>query len=529
MRRAVAIAAMLLASVVPVNAQEISIQAEYRRDAVDYDESVSEFYRLKTEISFSEKSSFGAACVRPADAKGFDYTWFLALNDVVSDSRLMIGYYTARFGGGLVLGRRSPFNPDNFSRRVSSTERSAFTGVSSGNPQYAFYGAALSFGSGGSEMRTGLNALFSSAIRYLDADGYFSGGTGAGLDTIRSAKRTAAKSEPVCLENLGLSYSAVMGGTLQVTASSLMTRMKRPQGGSLLWDGEGDSHGSAGTRSISNSELFIEYRDDSLGIFFEPAVSFMQREKDEGPIRDLTGYAYMCGFSFEGPRLEGTLVRKYSAPAFYAPYGASIGEQHPERAWFFDCALPGRILTPGASLSSEKKLKPDSGDDALPLSVKEELFLKVEHCPIDGSQVSYRVLTVTGSGETARKRQLNARLKFKPADRLSAALGTVAQSRTGTRISKLVSTSLGADIGKFNATAAYCRALVRAENSLYTVIAPPEHASIPGTILERNAHVIAARIGASFTGARFSIRTFHLLYAGRRARHTLNLSGQASF
>ncbi|TAL37885.1 MAG: hypothetical protein EPN93_05290 [Spirochaetes bacterium] len=529
MRHALALIALLLAAGGPAPAQEVSLQAEYRRDAVDYDESVSEFYRLKTGLLFSEKSSFNAALVRSAGAEHCDYTWFLALNDAVSGGRLMVGHYTARFGGGLVLGRRSPFNPDDLSRRVSSTERDTFSGVTSGNPQYAFYGAAVSVDTGDAELHARFDSFFSSATRFLDADGYFSGGTDAGIDTVRSSNRTAAKSEPVCLENIGFGFSAVMGGSLRVQASSLLTRMSRPQGGSLLWDRESGSPGRPGTRSVSNSELFVEYREDSLGLFFEPAVSFVDRENDDGPLRTLTGYAYLCGFTFQGPRLEGTLIRKYTAPEYYAPYGASIGEQFPERAWFFDCALPCGVFSAGTSLSSEKKLKPDSRDDALPLSVKEELFLRAQRSSIDGSQLSYRVLTVTGNGETSRKRQLNARLKFKAFDRLAAALGTVVQSRSGARTSKLVSTSLGTEFGKINATAAYCRALVSAGNSLYAVIAPPEHASIPGTMLKRSAHVIAARISASCAGARFSIRTFHLLSAGEPVRHTLDISGQASF
>jgi hypothetical protein len=526
MRRAIAIAAALIAALTPVHAEMLSLSAEYRRDAVDYDESVSEFCRVKTEYHLSQDSSFIAAAVLPVGTGESTCTWNLSLDDVSPHISMMFGNFYARFGGGLVLGKRNPFDPDALSRRSSCDLDIAFSPAVSGNPLYTFYGIALSAGAEEHVPGLRLNAFWSSALRYMDAEGYFAGTTTTSLATIRSSERSARKTEPVYLNNAGLNLVHVFQGNFLAEISWLVTALEKPSGGAIAWDAGARGRSYAATRCVNNLELFTEYRDDFLRLSFEPALSIASRRTTGGADSFLGGHAYLARMALKSAFMETSLVRKHTAPLYYAPWSASLGEQYPERAWFFDVVFPRDYFSAGASLSSEKKLRPDAGDDEMPLTMKEELFLEARRSMLEGSRLSFRMLTRHADGNVSRVRQGASRVKSKFTEWLTAGLGAVYQARDGQRDAMLGSGTVSMSLRPAVLTAAYCRAIAPRGNPLYTVIAPAEQSSIPGMTIRASAHIIVGRISFKSGRSGLNVRSLHLFTDGAPVRHTVELAGR---
>ncbi len=529
MRRALAIAATLAATLAQAHAEVLSLSAEYRRDAVDYDESVTDFCRIRSEYRLSQESSFVAAAVLPVETGRGSCTWNLSLGDVSPHISIMLGNFHARFGGGLVLGRRNPFDPDALSRRNSCDLDITFSPATSGNPLYTFYGIAVSAGAEEHVPGVRLNAFWSSALRYMDAQGYFAGATGTGVQTIRSSERSARKTEPVYLNNAGVNLIRQFSGNFLAEASWLVTSLEKPSGSQVVWDAHDSGRATVATRCVNNLELYMEYRDDWLRLSCEPAFSATSRRTTGGADSCLTGYAYLARMAFKSALLETSLVRKYTCPSYYAPWSASIGEQYPERAWFLDLALLRKFFSIGASLSSEKKLRPDAGDDELPLTEKEEIFTEIRRSFLEGSRVSLRVLTKRMDGDVTSVRQGAFRVKARCADWLSTGLGAVYQARDRKRDAMLGSGTAAITLRPATLTAAYCRAIVPPGNPLYAVIAPAEHAGIPGMTLRANAHVFVARITLKSGRSNLNVRSLHLKTDGDPVRHRIELAGRTEF
>ena len=207
-RIALILAALLFCAAAPAGTQtggslRLELQAEYRRDTLDYDDREKNFTREKIRLEFGE-SLADVTHVYVGEEREHRFTGSLALRGLTPYFDCVAGHYYANFGAGLIAGTKTYASPDPFTRGPILTRGAPFTPCTGGNPLYCFQGLAGGFIIPAGPVSLSVRGFFSYRDRFVRNDIYLPDVTGTSLGSI-IARRTGdyRYSEPVVISDYG--------------------------------------------------------------------------------------------------------------------------------------------------------------------------------------------------------------------------------------------------------------------------------------------------------------------------------------
>ncbi|HDP80034.1 MAG TPA: hypothetical protein ENN21_04235 [Spirochaetes bacterium] len=522
----------LAGTVRPSPLPDLKVRAEYRHDAVDYEEETRDFYRLKTSLLLSRCSSLNITAVHLRHTGEYNHTWNLVLGDAAPWLSLLLGHFQVNYGAGLLVGKFTAFNPDPFAYRNPTAPNKTYIPVNSGNPAYAFHGAALTCVRDTGTLLLSLSGYYSVNRRFLNEDGYFDGVASSSIGTVESSLRGSySRSEPVTIHNTGMMAAVGVGETLSAHIYGTGTWLRTQTGSPIAWDGNGETPES-GTDRACGAGATVRYADRYLSVFGEGVITMQWRSAGHPEGRFRHGGGYLYGFRLTHPSGGISLVRKVTVPGYYAPFNNTVGERTPEKGVF----LEGNYrlfagINAGASLAAEKKQSPSSMDQELPFMLREQIYLEYRRGRVESARLTGKLYRKDAKGERSESRQLKQSLSLRITERVwRVDAGTVYGWDSSDR------SALGATTGvvcKPGASAQfmvqYCRALIRNGGSLYSVLAPMDNAGIPGMFIRDESHIIAAKAGFRWRTLGLSARYLHQFARGETIRGTVELAASGVF
>lgn len=490
-------------------APDILLEGEYRRDTMDYESAVKDYFRLRAGVIFSRESALNIATVYRDLGRERSCTWSLLLGDVSPGLSLLAGHFLADFGHGLYIGRSTSYNPDIFSVKVKDDPGSPFIPVKSGNPSFAFQGAAASFNGELPSVRYSLHAFYSLRERYIGEDEYEAGSTMSGLGTITGKReKSASDSEPVDLHERGVMLSAELHRLFLIQFYHVLTGIESPSGRTIAWDCEKTGNLLHGYSLLSGSGALLQYRDDFLRIYFEGSRSERKPAGDGADRGDISGYGMLGGLSFRVPLLSLSITLKETGADYLAPYSSSIGENWPERACFLDAALrPSGGWSLGLSASSERRNAPSPSDDGIAYILRERIFARRTGVFLKmlGAEISRAVL-VSGAAKEERVRVRSSAQIALTAGFTIDSFGTYQISR-GAGASRILDLGFNVPLlGPLSLTAHYARGRISAGNPVYMVFPSLPRTNVPGIFIAEDSDILTVKTELRFRTCCFSGR-----------------------
>ena len=515
MRRALIVLLISLLHAVSAAAETdytLRVQGEFRRDAVDYEESAVEYHRERATLRFSKESELSAAHVRNPENGISRGTWNLLLGDMSPHLALTAGHFFVHFGKGLLAGKRSAYDPDVFTRRGGIHEGGVFTPCRSGNPLFAFHGLGASLNAGGDELRVSLHSFYSIRERYISQDDYESRRTSSSLSTLESRDaRTGAYIEPAQVRTHGTMLTATFLELFSARAYSLSSSAATPFGDDIT---------AGGLRGFTGRGIMLEYRDDCLSLFYETAITASRYADDNGTDTDAEGRGYLAGTGLSIPFMKSSLIYKNMDAGYFSPYTSSTGEYLGTGIFFDITLLPLKGLSLGASCSSERKTNTGSRDHDQAVSERERVFLSWAWRWIDDLRSDLGISRRSGD-ESGDRRRFRQRLSLRPSQYFSIAASGTHQACRGLDDSRLGTAALGLHFRRSSGIAlSYTRAVIGESNPVYESLLPLKNSSIPGTFIRESGHLLACRATLAWRGLYFSTRILEQRCAGGK-RSTL--------
>ncbi len=511
---------------------QIFVRSEYRYDAVDYEESTQSFYRIKNSMIFSPRSMLNIAMVCRSSNESRSWTWNLMLMDISPAISLILGHFQVNYGMGLLIGRYMAYNPDRFDYRFSSMQNRIYTPVNSGNPAYAFHGAAAVCNIGLDNMDLTINAYYSVNRRFINEEGYFSGSVSSSIGTIERAYiPDISHTEPVLINNTGLMISISVGEMLLMQVYCISTWVSTPAGSEVLWDGEEDTVRGA-VSAAGGAGMIVCYTDRYFSAFVESVITSTHRHTVRGATAVSRGVGALYGFRFNHQRFKLSLVRKKTESSYNAPYNNTIGDRYPESAVFMETGcrvLP--FLSAEAYLAVEKRLYPSSSDRELPRTVREGVALNLNFKRIETARISFRTLKKESGGTTELSRQLHQNLRFMAVTNqlyLQAA-STYQWERNGPDAFMFSSGVLLKGKPGRSVMFHYARFFMEKKGSMYAVLAPMEGSSIPGIFIRESSDILVCKAHLHWNDITLGVRYLHQFEKNNSQHSTLDLSASGTF
>lgn len=526
--RALIYALLFLSAADRGGAADYFIRGEYRHDALDYESEERDFYRVKASALFSKESGIHAAVVCRERVDESRYTWSLVIGDASPFFRLYAGHYRAGFGSGLLLGHGTAYNPDPFSHREPSGVQESFTPVKSGNPAFAFRGAALSTTVSIGDLSLSAHPFFSIHSAFLNEDGYYSGVTGSSFSTLSNSGRDRTHTETVALRTLGSMISLRAPFTL-LELYGIYSDVRTQAGKPLRFDA--DVSDGRSIRSLGGAGAFARYSDGYLTIFLEAAASSRRMSASGRDARDVRGYGMLGGLRFSHPLVSLSVVRKETGEEYYTPFGASIGENYPERGWFADARVRLlECLAIGGAISAERRLRVDSGEDERPSTIREHLYARFSNSWLRALQLSARILKKTEGNDRRRKEQYGLGGELSAASFLLFQCQAIYQRNAPVRDSVMAGAGMKIMFfGYCTLMLHYAKGLIADGNPVYAVIAPADGASIPGFFVKQDSDILAGKLSLRYESLSLSCRYLHEFTGGRTRERRFEVIGGGIF
>ncbi len=511
---------------------DLHLQGEYRRDALDYESTESEFYRLKAGLVLSGKSSMNVTAVHMGTTGEERYTWSLVLGDMSPCLSIILGNFQAGFGAGLLMGHRTSYNPDVFSIKEQSSNETAFVPVKSGNPSYAFNGAGVSLGGKFEQYSAAVHSFYSINERYLSEEGFFSGRTDNSLSTLENSRSgDYAHSEPVQIRTAGGMCSLSLLDAFRFQVSGLSTWITSAGGDRIRWDTDEYRDGPGGIYRVDGASLLAGYGDRYIRLFCESAASMTVVEYDSGRKKNIVGRGAVSGIRFTKRQFDFSFTGKYTGRNYYAPYGSTAGDDHPEQGCFLSADFrPLECLSIGSSAALEKSLSAGTGDSEPPVTRREEVHAQFAGQRLTSARFALRRYEKTSDGNNYAKTQYIHSDKFEISRNYQLAGAMVFQSASRSRSSALMAAGINCRLFRYaRLSVFYCRAYIGGNNAVYAVTAPSEESSIPGMFIRESSDTGILKAGSKYENSSLSLRYLHQFTDGRTKMRRLEISGSGYF
>ncbi len=510
---------------------KITAQAEYRRDAIDYESDVREYYREKLIVDFSRASRFSFASVQAENTDGFRFTWNLSLADTSPHFSLMLGNFHAHFGSGLIMGKQSPYNPDVFSRKGAIAEASPFSAAQSGNPRHAFNGIAAGLHYQSDFLSLAAYAFYSATRRYISQESIDEGHAAAGLSTIEGkSARSYPDIEPVEHRTYGGLFTASYERLFSLQAYGLNTSLASADGERILYSYRHED-GGFGVADYRGGGVHLAYRDENILLFLERDYTAGKFLTPESGARTVTGTGTLAGTRISLPVIRLSVTGRKTDPGFFSPYSATIGEEFTAKGVYLDLGItPYRNLLLSASSSAERREDPGSRSGDISVLKRQSLSLNYECMRLGEFDLSARFYQRDSGEEVDEKRQARSHARADIARWLSVDLSGMAQESRGRAPSKLA--TLGATVKLFSwftESISVTRARIGEDNPLYARILPMKNSNIPGTFIRKDALIGAWRSSFALNGIFISWRVVYQRFSRSESNTTMELFGSGQF
>ncbi len=510
---------------------KVTAQAEYRRDAIDYESEVREYYREKLLVDFSRASRFSFVSVQAENTDGFRFTWNLALSDISPHFSLMLGNFHAHFGSGLIMGKQSPYNPDVFSRKGGIAEASPFSAAQSGNPHYAFHGIAAGLHYQSEILSLAAYAFYSATRRYISQESIDEGHAAAGLSTIEGkSARSYPDIEPVEHRTFGALFTASCARLFSLQAYGLNTCLASADGERILYSYRHED-GGFGLSDYRGGGFHLAYRDENILLFLERDYTASLILTGDSGARTITGTGALAGVRINLPLLRLSATGRETDSGFFSPYSATIGEEFTAKGIYLDLGFtPYRNLLFSASSSAERREDPGSRSGDISVLKRQALSAKYEFMRLGEFDLAARFYQRDSGDEIDAKRQARSHARVDITRWLSVDISGMAQESSGRPPSKLATLGATAKLFTcFTESIGVTRALIGEENPLYARILPMKSSNIPGTFIRKDAVVTAWRSSFALNGVFISWRVVYQRFSRSESNTTMELVGSGQF
>ena len=508
------------------------IQSEYRNDAIDYDETEKNFFREKATIHFSEKSNLNLAHVYIDRNDDQRFTWSLVLRDISPTVSCILGYYYVNFGSGLLIGKKTAYNPDVFSQKGRVAANRDFSPCKSGNPTFAFRGLALSYHEGGERVGISINTFYSLKKRYIDEESYEEGATPSDLNAIEYKSDSDYKyHEPVEIRTHGSAIAFDLLRLFNLQIHYIYTDIWSYADREIYWDEKKRGDKESGTSNLIGIGFSIRYCDEFISLFIENDISKRSRPCDSDREMDSLGHGMLYGLAFRHSILAVSLIVKCTGKEYYTPYESSIGSEYPEKGWFLNARLKaGRMTRLGAAVSYERRESTSSRAFEIPLVRKEKVYLNYSSRQIERFTAALRMVEKKEYGDDKNRMQLKSGIEINVLWRCRAIMSVIYQDGSGVDPSKLYTGGVAISfIPWLKSTLSVGRAEISESNSIYAVLAPIRNTNIPGIFIRDKSSLFVMKNDITYKKISFSMRCLYQFAHGRVAQRKLELFGSGYF
>ncbi|HOP62237.1 MAG TPA: hypothetical protein PK358_08685 [Spirochaetota bacterium] len=508
-RSAVAPLLFLMLLTIPVFIREghgeeysTTIFGETVKDIVNYSEDEPSLLvrgRLTEEID--EIFMFNFSALHDISNEREEYTWNILTEGLNQHFDFTAGHFNLRFGSGLVMGKKKFMSADPFTRSLAVSGENSVIPATGTNPAGTFFGTALKIHSSGEENSIGLIPFYSSQRRYITVEEESQEYINASLATLSERTTRDSKysegTDIICCGGMSW-FNWRNFFTLQLYGFS--TELKDCDGDSLKW--EYDSGKETGTHRYSSAGLFLEYADDTVSVFIEPAVS--RRYSSE----KISGKAIVWGCGVRNRDLILSIKGKTCDREYRSEY--SSGDRNPENVFEIKTGFcTDRKLEFGASLYSEKNLNPSYARDYTDGTVREEVYTELRPIkPIDLTFTAARVRHYCDDMESEK-------LKFSPAIILKLPVNIIFRIKSDIQQEGSSKGYISACELKylffqnFTFSAGYTEIRIKGDTNIYAAIIPAAEAELCTSLYRESARGGAVKLkyrreDLSFHG-RFSI------------------------
>ncbi len=474
------------------------IQSEYRRDAVDFEDDIHEFFRQKLNIHFSQKSEANAALVYDVQADASHYTWNLFLRDISPHVSFFAGNFYAHFGKGMLVGKRSVFQADVFLRQGEIFSGESITPATSGNPYFAFNGCGIIHQFSLSDITIRTLAFYSLKERYISQKDYETRSTLSSVWSLEKYDdRKEHRIEPVQMQTAGANMTMVLYRLFSIDVYGIRNEAQTPFDDDIVL--------RDGIVRFKGFGFTAQYRDEFINIFSEIASSSTTYRSSGGNENESNGSASLSGISLRSAHLSASFAYKSAEAGYFSPYTAAIGEYIGQGLFLDARYTPGKNLIFGASASSEKKSSPSSGENDIPAIKRERLFCEYSFGLLHAMRLDY-TRAYRSIDEIDRKRYRGSITLGNPSLVLLAASGTY-QTHSTAAPSYCTTTSLSFYVRRMlSAHASWTRGWIGKGNPVYQYLLPLKNSSIPGTFLRTSGNIYAVKFVFNRWGLHFSCR-----------------------
>lgn len=484
------------------------IGAEYRQDALDYDNVEKRFFRESARLTFG-KSSVSFTHVNVGMTRENRFTWNICLRGLSPYFECIAGNYYANFGAGLLVGRKMALSPDLFNRTLAVSRGISFSPCSSGNPYFSFQGIAAGAMYTTENFAVSLHGFYSFRNRFVRNDRQFPDITGTSLNSILTrTKKDYRYSEPVEINDCGFSFMMKITGHLTLQSYYIYTFIKRTSNSYLLWNID-TTMVPGGEKKFYGYGFYFQYRDDYILIFFDLCFPNRVISSTAGVSKTVRGYGMIYSLAFRHRACSLSFVGKITDKNFYSPY--SSGKSYPETA--STIGISTRLLkhlTLGCSFFIEKNIIPSANEQYLRFTRRGQLFLKYISTMKGSCSIRLTGAEVVKKNGKERHVRLMASSKFFIVKSiLLTGGGTMLRNGSGRYSGSL---SIGTRFTLFNYISLhvrYSRYFMAPGSVIYAAASRPADSIGRSMDIRSSSHILAGGLEARFTGCRLSVEYLH--------------------
>jgi len=501
------------------------LQAEYRRDSVDYDERVRDFTREKIFLALNRDCFLHFARIAVHHDHEQRFTWNLVMKDAPEGMCLYAGNYAVNFGSGMAVGKKRYVSPDPFTGKLVVSRDRAFSAVKSGNPAGSFSGLACGYSIPRPDFTISINFFASVRERCAPADECESGRLKSSLNTL--AMRVVSPPDytgHVYIRDFGLMTEFSLWGCADMQVYACHTWISGTGMRRMLadWDGE------RGDRSVSCYGIFFQYSDDCIRFFIECARPVRRLINIEGSEITTGDWGCTGGVKFRHPVVISAVTAKAAGRDFFAPHAS--GEQYPERAWdFTNIFIFSGKLRSGVALSGEKRMVPARCNDEIPSERRESVLIRYRLKRGGGVNLDIGRVTSEENGDSLQRKRARAGIKLRVSEHVRASVSTRVQEDTSGARSYRAGAALTVESSCLQARVDCSGYYIGGRNYIYTRVFPMRDSVTPGCFVKETCCVFTARLTLSLDQVLLSCRAQLCRNSSGFAEKRLELLGRGSW
>lgn len=452
-------------------ANSIFLFNEIKHDIMDYDEKEEILlFNSKTTITIGEKFTFNFTGIQNYTENYFLYTWYTSFSELNNSMDIVLGNYALNLGSGLIMGKKVFISSDPFARRFVISRDKPITPSNNGNPIYSLFGATADIHYAWQDCIISIVPFVSYQERYISPEDSEQGFIKSSLATLNTKIHSQPGHEPVYIINYGLMASVKLYSLFTLQVYTFETSLKKADLSNIAWDGE--KYGIAeGINKMYSSAMFLEYSDENISIFFEPAFS------EKHACEKIQGYALMYGIAFKSRPFDISFLGKSTDSSFQADY--SSGNRLPEKTWEMKSAIkPFSWLKVGFSLYCQNYLHGGYNKSYIEGTRREEISAEAKVLKSINLKTSAKSLSYYSDEYKDKKYQYILNINHSPSSFYSHSFKVMIQKYAG-EASQLYSPRINFSTGPFLFQAGLSLVKISGENYLYSGI-PPGSGSFSG-------------------------------------------------